>query len=196
MEASNPAATEFRTTLGALGLAQRRVAQLFGVGPRSVRRWQRGDRRLPLGVDIVFRLMAMGAVTIAQVEQAAVLIAARTKGGAKRESLAPLPVAPAPEQSALARAEAVTPANSNLTVAEKVLALAPRACRWPCGNLEHPDFHFCGSSSVKGSSYCEHHHVLAHMAAPTRAGRLLITWRHLALPSRSLSLPARPDHTR
>jgi hypothetical protein len=66
------AADEFRATLGALGIAQRRVAQLFGVGPRSVRRWQCGDRRVPCGVGIVLRLLAAGAVTVAQVEQAAV----------------------------------------------------------------------------------------------------------------------------
>ena len=49
------ATTEFRETLGALGIAQHRVARLFGVGPRSVRRWQDGDRRVPCGVGIVLR---------------------------------------------------------------------------------------------------------------------------------------------
>ena len=61
-EASDPsvARTEFRTTLDALGIAQRRIARLFGVGPRSVRRWQDGDRRIPRGVGIVLRLLATG----------------------------------------------------------------------------------------------------------------------------------------
>ena len=68
------ATTEFRETLGALGIAQHRVARLFGVGPRSVRRWQDGDRRVPCGVGIVLRLLAAGTVTVAQVEQAAVAI--------------------------------------------------------------------------------------------------------------------------
>ena len=54
------ATTEFRATLAALGIAQHRVAQLFGVGPRSVRRWQDGDRRVPCGVGIVLRLLARG----------------------------------------------------------------------------------------------------------------------------------------
>ena len=52
---------EFHTTLGALGIA--RVAQLFGVGPRSVRRWRDGDRRVPRGVDILVHLLATGATS-------------------------------------------------------------------------------------------------------------------------------------
>src|SRR5262249_7656233 len=79
------AATEFHKTLGALGIAQDRVAQLFGVGPRSVRRWQYGDRRVPCGVGIVLRLLAAGAVTVAQVKQAAVPVPTRTNGSAKPE---------------------------------------------------------------------------------------------------------------
>src|SRR5262245_13290473 len=125
------AADEFRETLGTLGLAQCHVARLFAVGPRSVRRWQHGQRRVPLGIVIVCRLLAAGAIPVDQVE-AVVPVSARANGGAKPESLAPLPVASAPEQSALARAETVVPATSGSTVAEQVLALAPGTCRWPC----------------------------------------------------------------
>ena len=119
------AKTEFRATLAALGIAQHRAAQLFGVGPRSVRRWQDGDRRVPCGVDIVLRLLAAGAVTVDQVEQVAVPIPARTNGSAKPEPPAPLLGAPAPEQSAVAPAEAATLADPGLTTAEKVCALTP-----------------------------------------------------------------------
>src|SRR5262249_55412237 len=146
MEASDLATTEFRETLGALGLTQHRVAQLFGVGPRSVRRWQRGDRRLPLGIDILFRLMAMGAVTIDQVEQVAISV--RINGNAKPNPLAPPPVAPAPAQSALARARTATLADPGLTTAEKVCALTLDACRWPCGDPRHSDFRFCSNPVV------------------------------------------------
>ena len=128
------AASELCEMLGALGIAQHRVAQLFGVGPRSVRRWQYGDRRVPCGVGIVLRLLAAGTVTVAQVEQAAVPIPARTNGSAKPGPPAPLLVEPAPEQSALARAKAATLADPSLTTAEKVCALAPEACCWPCGD--------------------------------------------------------------
>src|SRR5262249_49175349 len=85
------ATTEFHEMLSALGIARHRVAQLFGVGPRSVRRWQCGDRRVPCGVGIVLRLLAAGTVTIAQVEQAAVPIPVRTNGSAKPEPPAPPP---------------------------------------------------------------------------------------------------------
>src|SRR5262249_21776823 len=115
------AAIELCAMLDTLGITQHRVAQLFGIGPRSVRRWQYGDRRVPCGVGIVLRLLATGAVTVAQVEQAAVPAPARTNGSAKPESPAPLLVEPAPEQSALAPALA----NSSLTTAEKVCALTP-----------------------------------------------------------------------
>src|SRR6516225_5389841 len=90
LHAASDSVVEFRATLDALGLAQGRVAQLFGVGPRSVRRWQHGDRRVPCGVGIVFRLLAAGVVTVDQVEQAAT--PARTNGGAKPEP--PEPAAP------------------------------------------------------------------------------------------------------
>src|SRR5262249_1214641 len=182
--------TEFRETLGALGLAQDRVAQLFGVGPRSVRRWRDGTRRVPHGVDIVLRLLAGGAVTIEQVERAAVPTPARTNGGADPGPLPPPPVPPAPEQSAL---QVAALANPGLTVAEKVLALAPGTCRWPCGNLHSPNFHFCSHPVTKGP-HCEHHHVVAYMAAPTRASRSPITWQRLTLPSHSL--PARQGRIR
>jgi hypothetical protein len=102
-EASNlsVATTDFRETLGALGITQHHVARLFGVGPRSVRRWQYGDRRVPCGVGIVLRLLAAGTVTVDQVEQAAaVAIPARTNGGAEPEPPAPLLGGPAPEPSA------------------------------------------------------------------------------------------------
>ena len=118
------ARTEFRATLDALGIAQHRVAQLFGVGPRSIRRWQDGDRRVPCGVGIVVRLLACGAVTVDQVE-AAVAIPARTNGSAKPEPPAPLLVAPAPEQSAAAPAEAAALADPGLTTAEKVVRTRP-----------------------------------------------------------------------
>src|SRR5262249_29161639 len=109
-----PAATEFRETLGALGIAQHRIAQLFGVGPRSVRRWQHGDRRVPCGVGIVLRLLATKTITIAQVEQAAVPVPARTNGSVKPEPPAPLLVEPAPAPATLVRAEAATFADSGL----------------------------------------------------------------------------------
>jgi hypothetical protein len=149
-----------RETLGTLGIAQHRVAQLFGVAPRSIRRWQYGDRRIPCGVGIVLRLLAAGTVTVAQVEQAAVPVPARTNDRAKPAPLAPLLVEPASEQSAPAGAKAATLADPGLTIAEKVFALTPKACRWPYGDPGHPHFRFCGSPVV-AKPYCEHHRTAA-----------------------------------
>jgi hypothetical protein len=158
VEASGPAAIEFCEMLGALGLAQQHVAQLFSVGTREVRRWKSGTRRVPHGVGVVLRLLAAGAVTVEQVEQAAVPVPARMNGSAGLESPAFLGE-PAPE--------AATLVDSILTTAEKVCALTSNACRWPCGDPGHLDFHFCGDSVVK-KPYCEYHRAVAFR--PNRAG--------------------------
>jgi hypothetical protein len=202
-------------TLGTLGIAQHRVAKLFGVGPRSVRRWQCGDRRVPCGVDIVLRLLAAGTVTLAQVEQAAVPIPVRSSsfrvGNTAvvlsesqtgeisppavpeiNETAEPEPAeSETPEQSAWAPAETATSAapavgaarkeiaadaqvdaqvdgRAGLTTVEKVLALAPGACRWPYGDPDHPDFRFCCDPAVEKQPYCKHHCARAYMAAPPR----------------------------
>jgi len=165
-EASNLSAAEFRETFGALGIAQGRVAQLFGVDPRNVRRWAHGDRRIPRGVGIVLRLLAARAVTVDQVEQAAAPAPARTNGGAKSEPSVPLLVEPVPER----------------TTAEKVYALTPESCRWPCGDPGHPDFRFCGDLVAK-RPYCEHHRTMAYMVPRTGGGhgariRLVAQWDH------------------
>jgi hypothetical protein len=237
------APTEFHEALGALGIAQQRVAALFGVAPRSVRRWQHGKRRVPCGVGIVLRLLAAGAVTVDQVEQAAAPLSARTNGGAKSEppvveppsertlvepalerfvlagaeavtladsdlplsartnggakpeppaplyleptseastnfaesapeSSAPLPLEPAPEQSATivespepSVAEPSAILADPVTTAEKVAALTPAVCRWPCGDPLHSDFRFCGSP-VTAPPYCEEHRAAAYLVPP------------------------------
>ena len=150
------AATEFGAALGALGVTQRRAAQWFGVSPRHIRRWKSGTRHVPHAVVIVCNLLAMGAVTIEQVEAAA-----PAPGSAVPEPPASLLVEPAPEQPTLAPAEAATVADSSL--AAKVLALTPTACRWPCGDLEDQGFHFCARPAAKGP-YCEEHGTAAYLA--------------------------------
>jgi len=156
--ALSAAATEFR----ALNITQHRLAQLFAVNPRTVRHWRYGDRRLPRGVAIVLRLLAAGVITISQVEQAAAVPApAQTNGSAKPKPPTPRLVTPAPEQSALAP----TFTDPSLTTAEKICALTPGVCRWPCGDPKHPDFHFCGGPAAKGP-YCEEHRIAAHMTPP------------------------------
>ena len=115
-------------------------------------------------------LLLTEVVLIDGVEQAA----ARTNGSARPEPPVVVAghdptVAPAPEQSVVARAEAAALAGPGLTTAEKVCALASGDCRWPAGDPARPDFHFCGSPVVAGP-YCERHRTMAHAAPPTRQG--------------------------
>jgi hypothetical protein len=145
------AATEFRATLGVLGLTQRRVAEIFNVAPRSIRRWQSGDRRVPHGIALVMRLLAAEVITITQAELAAAPVPTRANGGAE-----PAPPEPTP-----------TPTPAPTTTAEKVFALAPNACCWPYGDPRGPDFHFCGNP-VTTRPYCEHHRTMAYVAPSTR----------------------------
>jgi transcriptional regulator with XRE-family HTH domain len=144
-------AAELHEAFNALGVTQTRIAELFGVGPRSFRRWVHGERRVPRGVGIVLRLLAAGVVTINQVEKAIASVpAVRTNGSAK---LAPRRVTPAPE----------TPIAPAATTAEKVFALAPNACRFPCGDPRRADFHFCGRPIAR-EFYCEQHVAMAYLA--------------------------------
>jgi hypothetical protein len=111
------AATEFARTLDMLDVTQLRIARLFGTTPRTIRRWRDGTRRTQRGVDIVLRLLAAGAITVAQVEEAAAdpAPARANGGGAKGEPPAPLRAEPAPEeQPALAPRHARTAARADL----------------------------------------------------------------------------------
>jgi hypothetical protein len=35
--------------------------------------------------------------------------------------------------------------------------LLPDDCRWPIGDPQHEDFHFCGKHKMAGHPYCEFH---------------------------------------
>jgi hypothetical protein len=157
-------AGELRVTLGALGLAPCRVAMLFGVSQRSVRRWQDGGRRIPCGAGIVFRLLAAGAVSIGQVEQAATSTSVRANDAAEPE-LAPLRVEPWTEPSTMAPTAAAALVDSAPSTAERVFALSPRACRFPLGDPAQPGFRFCGDP-VARRPYCEQHRNIAYRPAP------------------------------
>src|SRR5688572_4071755 len=54
---------------------------------------------------------------------------------------------------ALPDAELVIPANDRKTVQ----TLTNNDCRWPIGDPQHPDFHFCGKRKAVGFPYCEFH---------------------------------------
>jgi hypothetical protein len=161
------ATTEIRATLGALGIPQRRIAELFDVSPRCVRRWQRGERHIPYGVILVCRLLAAKTITIAQLEQAiAVSIPTRTNGSAEiaRKEHAGRPKKNGgcshPVSHRQAPPEPVA-TLADLDTAGKVYALAFDACRWPIGDPQHPGFRFCGCPVVR-RPYCERHRTMAY----------------------------------
>ena len=43
-------------------------------------------------------------------------------------------------------------------------------CRWPIGDPQSPEFHFCNNKRAEGWPYCEHH--VRNVAAPVRLDRL------------------------
>jgi hypothetical protein len=156
---SNP-----RETLGGLGIPQQRVARMLGTTPRHLRRWRSGERRVPFGVAILVRLLAAGMITIDQVEAAA-----RVDGGAPKFESAPGEsdggsIDPLSDDDggdgALVESD---------SVASKVLALTPGACRWPEGNIDDPaGFRFCAAPAGVGHSYCPEHRARATLRLPLR----------------------------
>lgn len=63
--------------------------------------------------------------------------------------------------------EIVIPAHER----KGVLDLEDCDCRWPIGDPQHADFHFCGKTKVAGLPYCEHHARRAY-TDPSPAGRV------------------------
>ncbi len=51
-----------------------------------------------------------------------------------------------------------------------LLDLKECMCRWPIGDPQSEDFHFCGRQKRAGSSYCEHHSRIAFQPVTRRSG--------------------------
>lgn len=49
----------------------------------------------------------------------------------------------------------------NKSTAEEVLSLGSSQCRWPIGEPQKEDFHFCRNKRKKNSSYCTEHDSMA-----------------------------------
>ncbi|HSO47465.1 MAG TPA: GcrA family cell cycle regulator [Rhizobiaceae bacterium] len=74
----------------------------------------------------------------------------------------------------------VSPAERTNTAAAADLATAPtplklvltelteRTCKWPVGDPQAEDFHFCGHDSREGSPYCAYHSKLAYQPVTDR----------------------------
>lgn len=83
--------------------------------------------------------------------------AARLKAKATIAAAQGVPIVPAavtpPAVVPITHEEIVIPLAERRTIA----TLQDGDCRWPIGDPQHEDFHFCGKAKVKGLPYCPHH---------------------------------------
>jgi GcrA cell cycle regulator len=49
-----------------------------------------------------------------------------------------------------------------------ILSLKETSCRWPIGDPQHDEFHFCGKSKLDGLPYCDFHARRAFQPAQSR----------------------------
>ena len=68
---------------------------------------------------------------------------------------------PALRQLYLGDTEPYTPPAEELVIPmnerKYIQTLTESCCRWPIGDPQQPDFHFCGKKKVAGLPYCEVH---------------------------------------
>ena len=60
--------------------------------------------------------------------------------------------------------ELVVPLNER----RYIETLTESSCRWPIGDPQHKDFHFCNCDHMPGSPYCEFHSSIAFQPAQAR----------------------------
>jgi GcrA cell cycle regulator len=115
-----------------LDIAQQRLAHLFDVTPRAVRRWRDGERRTPRGVALVIRLLAAGALSIEQLEQVAGPLSARRMNGEPERPIVESALEPsAPLDLTEALPEVTLPHHGATPAGELVASLAEAALDQP-----------------------------------------------------------------
>lgn len=77
-----------------------------------------------------------------------------------------LPIEPAVQVQPQHTAPAPSPATPSNPVT--LLELTDQTCRWPIGDPQEADFHFCGVRPIAESPYCNGHHLIAYSPAPRR----------------------------
>jgi len=60
--------TEYRDAIESLGMSQVGAARLFGVDPRTSRRWALGELPVPRAVELALKLMLKYGVTVADAQ--------------------------------------------------------------------------------------------------------------------------------
>jgi len=89
----------------------------------------------------------------------------RFQSGGSREAFAPFGgEGAAPEPYIRTFEELVIPLEERASI----LSLKETSCRWPIGDPQHDDFHFCGKGKLDGLPYCEFHARRAFQPAQNR----------------------------
>ena len=91
-------------------------------------------------------------------------IEARKKLPPPRKAPLPKVFAPEPVETRQRYEELVIPAAERKSIA----TLEGHHCRWPIGDPQHADFHFCGKDKVAGLPYCEFHARRAYQPPQAR----------------------------
>ncbi len=117
-------------------------------------------------------------------------VAPKAKSGVKKP-VAKTPakkitVAPKPAKTTAAKKESVKPAvketksssktsAKNLAMHQRIIQhslemanLKPNQCRWPIGDPDSENFHFCGKTVFTGKPYCYEHCRLAYQFTPPK----------------------------
>lgn len=71
---------------------------------------------------------------------------------------------------------------------QTIETLEKHHCRWPIGDPQHADFHFCGKQKVAGLSYCEFHARRAYAPPAVRRPRTDYSIGHAPVPAREREL--------
>jgi GcrA cell cycle regulator len=98
--------------------------------------------------------------------------AAAKKPAAKKKAGGEKKVASAAQQKIIAEAikEAVAEVDRELEGGVALLDLTEKLCRWPIGDPQESDFHFCGLASMPNLPYCEEHAAEAYQTPRKQQG--------------------------
>lgn len=149
----------------------------------AVERWQAGDSALTIAQkmgspftknSVIGRIHRLGQAARATPLR---IIVARTPRPPKPAKVAKPKPAPKPVRVLkaavepgekpvavvfIAPPEPVKPTHND--IARVTFAdLQPHQCRWPVGEVNHPEFGFCGEGRIEGKPYCPGHEKRAHV---------------------------------
>jgi GcrA cell cycle regulator len=76
---------------------------------------------------------------------------------------------------------------------KSIQTLLENHCRWPIGDPQQSDFHFCGKSKVQGLPYCEFHARRAYQPPQPRRTSPTPARRELEVVAPVALAPAKPE---